>query len=103
MLDWSFDGHAFQIQIRSESERVDLNQAGPEEMAAALDEAGLDPAIRDWLVDSIVDWRDPDSLRGLHGAEDSDYAAAGLPYGSKDQPFESVDELLPAANAYSVG
>ncbi len=93
VLDWVFEGRPIQIQIRSEAERIDLNQAGPEEIGLALDELGLDPALRDALVDEIQDWRDPDSFRGLHGAEDADYAAAGMPYGSKDQPFESVDEL----------
>jgi len=30
---------------------------------------------------------------GLNGAEDSAYAAEGLPYGAKDGPFPSVEEL----------
>lgn len=93
VLDWSFEARPIQIQIRSEAERLDLNQAGPEDMSLALDELGMDPALRDSLIDSIQDWRDPDAFRGLHGAEDADYAAAGMPYGSKDQPFESVEEL----------
>ena len=45
------------------------------------------------LADRILDWRDPDDLAGLNGAEDPDYAAAGLPYGAKDGPFSSVEEL----------
>jgi general secretion pathway protein K len=93
VLDWRFEERPIQIQIRSEAERLDLNQAGPEDMHLALDELGIDPALRDRLVDTIQDWRDPDAFRGLHGAEDGDYTAAGMPYGSKDQPFETVDEL----------
>jgi general secretion pathway protein K len=30
---------------------------------------------------------------GLNGAEDPDYEAEGLPYGAKDGPFSSVEEL----------
>lgn len=93
VLGWGFEGVPIQVEIRSEAERLDLNQAGPEEMAQALEELGLSLDLIDALIDAIIDWRDPDSLRGLHGAEDADYAAAGLPYGSKDQPFESVEEL----------
>lgn len=93
LLSWVFEGSPIQIQIRSEAERLDLNQAGPEEMGQALDELGVPLEVRDLLVDAIIDWRDPDSLRGLHGAEDADYAAAGMPYGSKDQPFETIDEV----------
>ena len=29
----------------------------------------------------------------LNGAEDADYEAEGLPYGAKDGPFQSVEEL----------
>ena len=36
---------------------------------------------------------DPDDLTRLHGAEDEDYAAAGLPWDAKDAPFEAVAEL----------
>jgi general secretion pathway protein K len=44
-------------------------------------------------VDAILDWRDEDDLRLLNGAEDPDYDAAGRPYGAKDGPFDSVEEL----------
>ncbi|MEE7567475.1 general secretion pathway protein GspK, partial [Xanthomonas sp. Kuri4-3] len=43
---------------------------------------------------AIIDWRDGDDLSSPGGgAEDRDYAAAGLPYGAKDAPFESLGEL----------
>jgi len=45
------------------------------------------------LADAVMDWRDADRLRRLNGAEDADYAAAGLAYGAKDARFESVAEL----------
>ena len=44
----------------------------------------------DALAAAIVDWRDADALTQPDGgAEDPDYAAAGLPYGAKDAPFEN--------------
>jgi general secretion pathway protein K len=45
------------------------------------------------LVDAILDWRDEDDLHLVNGAEDPDYKAAGLPYGAKDGPFDSLEEL----------
>lgn len=45
------------------------------------------------LVDAILDWRDQDEFHLVNGAEDEQYAAAGLPYGAKDGPFDSVEEL----------
>ncbi len=45
------------------------------------------------LADAVMDWRDPDQLHRLNGAEDDDYRTAGKAYGAKDAPFESVEEL----------
>jgi general secretion pathway protein K len=40
------------------------------------------------------DWRDPDNLsQPVGGAEDPAYASAGLAWGAKDAPFDSVAEL----------
>ena len=41
-----------------------------------------------------MDWRDEDGLtQPAGGAEDPDYAAAGLAWGAKDAPFETVAEV----------
>ena len=40
-----------------------------------------------------MDWRDPDGLARLHGAEDGDYAAAGATWRSRDADFETIEEL----------
>jgi general secretion pathway protein K len=51
-------------------------------------------ASADKLAGAVIDWRDPDSLtQPSGGAEDADYLAAGLNWGAKDAPFESVAEL----------
>ena len=45
------------------------------------------------LIDAPIR-RDPDSLtQPAGGAEDADYSAAGLPWGAKDAPFDTVAEL----------
>ncbi len=45
------------------------------------------------MVDRIVDFRDPNELHRLNGAEDPDYAEAGLPWDAKDERFEALEEL----------
>lgn len=97
---WQFNGTAYPIQldsgsvniaIRDASGLLDLNRAGPVQLGAVLAAAGAEEA--DKLVDAILDWRDKDQLRRLHGAEDDDYRHAGLDWGSRDGLFASVDEL----------
>jgi general secretion pathway protein K len=99
---WPPDGSARQIQldsgsvniaIRDASGLLDLNKADPAQLEAVLDAAGAEEAVRQQLVDAILDWRDKDQLRRLHGAEDTDYRHAGLDWGARDGPFASVDEL----------
>jgi general secretion pathway protein K len=99
---WQFNGTAYPIQldsgsvniaIRDASGLLDLNRAGPVQLGAVLAAAGAEEADSQRLVDAILDWRDKDQLRRLHGAEDNDYRHAGLDWGSRDGLFASVDEL----------
>ena len=99
---WQFNGTAYPIQldsgsvniaIRDASGLLDLNRAGPVQLGAVLAAAGAEEADSQQLVDAILDWRDKDQLRRLHGAEDDDYRHAGLDWGSRDGLFASVDEL----------
>ncbi len=80
-------------RIRDERGRVDLNRAPPELLRGVFLAAGVDFDTSDALADAVLDWRDEDQLRRLHGAEDDDYRRAGLRYEAKDAPFDSVDEL----------
>jgi general secretion pathway protein K len=90
---WSFAGQTLQIAIVNEGSLIDLNSAGKDLLSALLIAAGIPEGEDEPLVDAILDWRDEDDLHLLNGAEDPDYAAAGLTYGAKDGPFDSVDEL----------
>ena len=77
-----------EVRVRDESGRVDLNAAAP--IAGAF--TGSPPTAT--TSAAIQDFRDGDNLLSPGGgAEDSDYAAADLPYGAKDRAFESVTEL----------
>lgn len=91
---WRYAGNDLAIRIVDETGKVDLNQADAPLLAALLRAEGSDPQQADRLAGAIVDWRDSDPLtHAAGGAEDPDYAAAGLPYGAKDAPFESVAEV----------
>ncbi|HWP00144.1 MAG TPA: type II secretion system protein GspK [Methylococcus sp.] len=81
------------IRIEDESGKLDLNAASE----AALRELFLqvlgDPELAQRLADAILDWRDADDLRRLHGAERVEYQAAGRP-GPGNREFLVPDELL---------
>jgi general secretion pathway protein K len=77
-----------------ESARIDLNAAPDALLKNALIVAGgVDESEAAHLVDAIADWRDPDDLKRLNGAEEADYRAAGRNYGPANAPFETVGEL----------
>ena len=91
---WDYAGSMVAIRIVDETGKVDLNQAEAPLLSALVRAVGGDPAKADQLAAAILDWRDSDPLtQPAGGAEDPDYAAAGLPYGAKDAPFESVAEV----------
>jgi general secretion pathway protein K len=91
-------GQLLEVRVYNERSRIDLNQATPEQLRALYDvllgpDADEDEILRNQLVDAIIDWRDEDDLTQLNGAEDGDYDSAGLPYGARDDRFQSVEEL----------
>lgn len=76
VLDWRLAGARIGIEIRGESGRVDLNQAEAPLLKALVEGLTRDEAAASRVADAIIDWRDPDSLRQAHGAEDREYRAA---------------------------
>lgn len=93
----TFDGIELSVTLYNEASRLNLNSVTQDQLATLIELAqgddGFDQAQRDALADAILDWRDADDLTQLNGAEDGDYDAAGLPYGARDEPFQSVEEL----------
>jgi type II secretory pathway component PulK len=60
-----------------------------------LQRLGLDKDVRDTIVDSIQDWRDPNEAHRLNGAESDDYyLKLPVPYRAHNANLESVAELL---------
>lgn len=90
---WRFGGGEIIISIRDETGKIDLNAAGDELLKGLFLSVGLEEPEAAALVDAIADFRDPDGLRRLNGAEDDEYRDAGFAYGAKDRPFDAVEEL----------
>ncbi len=89
----AFPGGVVTVSVQDEAGKVDLNRANEALLRGLFIAAGLERADAQGLADAVMDYRDPDDLRRLNGAEDDDYRAAGLAFGAKDARFESVDEL----------
>ena len=100
---WAVDGRAYKIDfqgipvtitVRDEAAKIDLNGASLDLISHLLQVVGEPRESADRLAGAVIDWRDPDSLtQPGGGAEDADYLGAGLTWGAKDAPFESVAEL----------
>jgi len=82
------------VRIIDESGKVDINKTPEKVMKGLLLGLGVSEEDALLIVDSIQDWRDPDDLVRLHGAEDSYYKSLPVPYTPKNADFESIEELL---------
>ncbi len=91
---WTFDDAQVHVTIIDESGKVDLNAADVGLLARLFTVVGVDRAQSEAIAAAIADWRDADSLtQPQGGAEDPDYASAGLAWGAKDASFDTVAEL----------
>ncbi|MBN1547722.1 MAG: general secretion pathway protein GspK [Syntrophaceae bacterium] len=103
---WKFDGtlHSgrlangvYEIRIQDESGKIALNglsDASGIVLKNLLLRLKSTPEEADTIVDSILDWKDPDDLHRLNGAENDYYQSLTKPYPCKDGTFESLEELL---------
>lgn len=90
---WSFDGAVVRVEVRDESAKIDINTASDALLKGLLLSLGLPEEEAIGLLDAILDWRDPDSLKRIKGAEESDYKAAGLAYRPANAQFQAIEEL----------
>jgi general secretion pathway protein K len=90
---FTFADRTMTVAVQDELGRVDINHADVPLVAAALRAAGLSAQAASEIADKILDWRDASSAKRLHGAKTPEYAAAGLSYGPRNAPFQSLGEL----------
>jgi general secretion pathway protein K len=91
--EWRYQGVPVTVSIADESGKIDINTAPEPLLKGLLVSAGANEEEATRLLDAILDWRDPDSLKRLYGAEDAEYQAAGLNYRPSNTPFQAIEEL----------
>jgi hypothetical protein len=62
-------------------------------LSALFQLAGVGQGKAQSLAAAVADFRDSDNLPRMNGAESDAYQSAGLPWGPKNLPFQSIDEL----------
>lgn len=105
-LRWIADGRPYtfgygdaevEVRITDDTGKIDLNAAAQSQnttrLQALLAARGVEPERAEALAEAIVDWVDADDLSLPNGAELAEYKAAGLAYGPRNAPFDTVSEL----------
>ena len=67
--------------------RVNVNTADEKQLSKLLD-------LESWQVNAIVDWRDKDDSARVGGAEGGYYRHLDFPYEIRNDPFQTLHELL---------
>jgi general secretion pathway protein K len=99
---WLSDGSIYQIdyanskvrvRVLAEAGKIDINSAEQILLQGIMAYAPVEPELQTALVNAILDWRDPDDLVRIEGAEKKEYKKAGLSYQPRNKPFQSIEEL----------
>lgn len=81
--------------ITDENGKIAINKASRGVLSKVMQYAGVEVGEeKDIIIDSILDWIDPDSNHRINGAEDEYYKDKGLPYTAKNGRIETLTELL---------
>ena len=100
-----FAGGRWAVRMTDEGGRFSLNKADETLLRRVITNlvqggnqtTGIDRRLQDSIdtvVDSILDWRDHDSMKRPHGAESKYYLKRHVPYRAKNAFFDSPEELL---------
>jgi general secretion pathway protein K len=95
--DWreeALGSGAFRVRWVDEAGKININRADEETLRRIFTNLGVEEPSKAILVDSIMDWRDPDDLHRLNGAENDYYRSLTPPYTAKNGPFDTVEDLL---------
>jgi len=84
----------FSVKITDLERKVNINFANREIIQQALDSMSVELFTASTILDSIEDWRDPNTSPHVNGAESDYYLNLPQPYIAKDGPLDDVSELL---------
>ncbi len=82
-----------EIKIIDENARLNINYADENRLRMLFAHTGIPEEAITGMVDSIMDWKDPDKLHHLSGAEDEYYEELANPYKAKNMFFDVPEEL----------
>jgi general secretion pathway protein K len=103
---WKVDGTSYSgqigdenysVRITDESGKIDINaitDANSDILRNLFKNLGVPENEVYTIVDSILDWKDPDDLLHLNGAEDDYYMSLPNPYKPKNANFDTLEELI---------
>jgi len=89
-----FDQGTCDIRIMSEAGKVNINIVSESTLRKIIERLGIEGEAKDIVVDSILDWRDPDDFYRVNGAENDYYQSLKEPYNAKNSNLDSIEELL---------
>ena len=95
--DWreeALGGGSFRVRWVDEGGKININRADEETLRRVFTNLGVEEPTKAILVDSIMDWRDPDDLHRTNGAENEYYRSLKPSYTAKNGLFDTVEDLL---------
>jgi general secretion pathway protein K len=87
-------GGTLRVRWVDEGGKININRADEATLRRVFTNLGIEEPVKAILVDSIMDWRDPDDLHRASGAENDYYRSLTPPYTAKNGPFDTVEDLL---------
>jgi general secretion pathway protein K len=102
-MEWVADGRPYllpfeqgvcEVRVMSEAGKININIVSESMLRKMIGNLGLEEVERDIVVDSILDWRDPDDFYRVNGAENDYYRSLKEPYDCKNGNLDSTEELL---------
>lgn len=82
-----------EIRITDENSRININFVQQDRLRKLLERAGIPEEEIIVIMDSVLDWKDPDKEHHLSGAEDDYYEGLPEPYKAKNGLFDLPEEL----------
>ncbi len=93
----SFSDGWFIVRISDELGKIDINNLNDLSgiiLKNLLMNSGVKEQEATVIVDSILDWKDADDFKRLHGAESDYYMSLPKPYQAKNARLDTLEELL---------
>ncbi len=86
------DGGTLELTIKDEQSRININTISLQQLKNLFVHTGIPDTVHQELIDSFLDWTDPDDLHHFAGAEDNFYEPSG--YKPKNSLLTTPEELL---------